>query len=116
MDRDKQFSKAIAWDNDLLWRYLKGELPEKESRLLQSEINQDPFLKDAIEGLMPEGQNEQAVRNSVLLLQLQLKRQIHNRKRRKYSVLKPKLWLWVSVLALILFIFIAWWMITFIAR
>jgi hypothetical protein len=111
MNRGKPATKGKIWDNDFLWTYLKGDLPEKESRQIQYTIDSNPFLKDAVEGLMSE-KDEQAVRDSVLLLQKQLKRHIHSRKKRRHSLMKPNLWLWVSVGAIVLFVLIAWWIIT----
>lgn len=109
---NKQFETTPAWGDRVLLDFLKGKLPEEEQKLITSELEQNPFLKDAVEGLK-NMEDEQAIRDSVQLLQKQLKHLVQRRKSRRNTFLKPKLWLWVAVLSLLLLIFIAWWAMTF---
>lgn len=111
MDRKQPIFESSEWKEALLWQYLKGELPEQEQARVRLAMEQEPFLQDALEGLGKEGGGENAVRDSVLLLQQHLKKHVYNRRKRRAAVLKPKLWLWLAVLALLLFVFVAWWMI-----
>lgn len=96
-------------DNDYLMAYLKGDLsPEKQHRL-EDEMENNPFLRDALDGLS-EMTDEQSLRDSVFLLQRNLKAHVRSRKQRQISYLRPKLlWFWVAILMIILFVFIVWW-------
>lgn len=98
-------------DDRSLLDYLNGQLSEEDVHLLESEMAQDPFLKDALEGLsvLPD---EKHLRDSVLLLQKQLKAQVHARKMRHQSYLKPKLSLWLAALVLLIVIMAAWWILS----
>ena len=95
----------------LLLDYLNGELSGEEAHLLESAMAEDPFLKDAIEGLSALPDKKQ-LQDSVLLLQKQLKTQVHARKKRHQHYLKPKLWLWLAALVVIIIVMAAWWVLS----
>lgn len=112
MHNGKQSPPGSGWEQDFLWDYLKENLSEGDREKIEQALAKDPFLKDALEGLS-EIKDEKAARSSVMLLQQQLRRHIHSRKKRKPASLQPRLWIWVAALALLLFVFIAWWVFSY---
>lgn len=98
-------------DERLLLGYLNGQLSVEEAFRLESAMAEDPFLRDAIEGLSALPDKKQ-LQDSVLLLQMQLKTQVHARKKRHQHYLKPKLWLWLAALVLIIMVMAAWWVLS----
>lgn len=97
-------------DDRYLVNYLEGRLHVEEQRRLEALMDQDPFLKDAIDGLaeMPDKSQIMAV---ALQLNAQLKKQTQRKKGRAAVFTHQRLLIWVSVLMVILFVFLAWWLL-----
>lgn len=112
MYKGKQLKPDVGRKQELLWDYLKDNLPAEEREKMEQEIANDDFLRDALEGLS-EMQDERAARSSTLLLQRQLRRHIQSRKKRQLVSLQPRLWIWVAALVLLLFVFLAWWALSY---
>ena len=95
-------------DEDRLLAYLEGKMPPAEQHALEEILEADPFLNDAVEGLA-EVKNKEEIRAIAAQINIQLKRQIQNRRKERRS--RPKLtdhWGWVFVLVLLLLILVCW--------
>lgn len=103
--------RAGFMNEEQLLDYLNGTLSEGDIRRLESAMAEDPFLKDALEGLSAVSDKKQ-IQDSVQLLQMQLKTQVQSRKKRRQHYLQPKLWLWLAALIVIIIVMAAWWVLS----
>lgn len=101
-------------ENTLLFRYLKGDLSEQERYNFELQLNEDPFLSDAVEGLsqLDEKNMEQGIRQ----INHRLFSQIKKNKARHLPFSYQKIGIWIAVVIILLFIFITWWYIQIILK
>jgi hypothetical protein len=95
-------------DEDRLLAYLEGTMPATEQHALEEILEKDPFLNDAVEGLA-EIKDKQQIRDIAAQINLHLKRQISNRRKKRRS--RSKLtdhWGWIFALVILLIIVICW--------
>ena len=95
-------------DEDRLLAYLEGNMPAEQQHALEEILEGDPFLNDAVEGLA-EIKDKQLIRDIAAQINVQLKRQIQNRRKQRRS--RNKLtdhWGWIFVLVLLLIIVMSW--------
>lgn len=95
-------------DEDRLMAYLEGNMPPEEQHELEEILEADPFLNDAVEGLL-EIKDKEQLKDIAAQINVQLRKQIQNRRKSRRS--RPKLtdhWGWVFVLIMLLLILISW--------
>jgi len=93
-------------EQDKLLEYLNNQLPQEEQHAVESSLNDDPFMSDALEGLA--GMQDRAQLQPVLQqLNAQLNKQIKKSKVRKHKRRIPEQsWIYFAViLMLVLLIF-----------
>jgi ferric-dicitrate binding protein FerR (iron transport regulator) len=91
-----------------LMDYLEGNLSTEAQHRLEDLMDQDPFLRDAVEGLS-EMTDKSRITAIALQLNTQLKNQTRSRRNRRIPFIHQKLLIWVAALIIVLFIFLAWW-------
>lgn len=92
--------------SDKLFKYLSGEMPEKDKGSFQKEIEQNPLLNDAVEGLK-NIDNPEDVQDSLLLLKKQLKKNLQNRNKRGKRNLQPTYRFWIVIVAVLAILLVA---------
>lgn len=101
-------------EQEKLLQYLNKELPVQEQHALESQMNEDEFMNDAMEGL----EQVKDKKNLPLLiheLNNELKKQIDKKKTRKEKrKLKDQPWILMAVVTLLLLLVIAYVAIKFI--
>ncbi|WP_157976899.1 hypothetical protein [Taibaiella helva] len=98
-------------DEAQLLAYIEGSLTPEEQFRLETLLDQDPFLSDAIDGLSAIEDKAQ-LRMIAGQINAQLRRQIQSR--RKHRRRRPRLdnhWGWIFVLVLLLLVLLSWWVI-----
>jgi len=97
-------------DEQHILQYLEGTLRPDEQHRLEAVMDQDPFLRDAVEGLsgMPD---KQRVYQIVLQINKHLRKHSAIKRKRMLPFIEQKLLLWASVLILFLLVLLAWWVL-----
>lgn len=96
-----------------LLRYINGELSAEEQYLVESAIDEDPFLYDAIEGLSAI-QNKEAITQITAQLNAHLSQQLKQNPKNK--PIKFLQFSWLTALAIILILAIIAWYILHLSR
>lgn len=95
-------------DEAQLLAYIGGSLSPEEQFRLETLLEQDPFLNDAVEGLA-EIQDKDQLKAIAQQINAQLRKQI--RARRKQRRRRPQTahhWGWIFVLAVLLLLIVSW--------
>jgi len=101
-ERDTQLTEQQLLD------YLRGELPPDQQHAIEAVLQEDDFLNDAVEGLQ-EVKSKEAITQITAQLNLQLRRQIRDKKeaRRVKRRFKPDSQTWVYIIILLLLVVLA---------
>jgi hypothetical protein len=88
-------------EQEKLLEYLNRTLTTEEQHDLESQINDDPFMSDAMEGL---GEIQNSEKISLMLYQLNknLKTQLEKKKKRKKRAIFETPWLYYTVIFLLI--------------
>jgi len=88
-------------EQDKLLEYINRRLTDEEQHELESQLNDDPFMSDAVDGLSQVQGNDKI---SLLVYQLNkdLKTQLEKKKKRKKRSIKETPWLYYTVILLLL--------------
>ncbi len=94
-------------DQDKLLQYLSGQMPEAEQHELEKQLNDDPFLADAVEGLQGF-KNSKEAELMAYQLNASLKKQLAKKeKRRKKRSLPDQSVMYYAIVLLLLLAVIA---------
>ncbi|MFZ1529336.1 MAG: hypothetical protein WAT19_11315 [Ferruginibacter sp.] len=95
-------------DQEKLLQYLSGQLPAAEQHELEQQLNDDPFLADAVEGLQ-SFKNSKEAELMAYQLNTSLKKQLTKKeKRRKKRSLPDQTAVYYAVVILLLLVVIAY--------
>lgn len=95
-------------DEAQLLAYIEGSLSPEEQFRLETLLEQDPFLNDAVEGLA-EVKDKAQLKAITQQLNAQLRKQIRSRRNQRRR--RPQTthhWGWIFVLAVLLLIILSW--------
>lgn len=114
--RTQRRAKSIgfqATERNLL-RYLEGDMIQEEQNHFETFMEQDPFLKDAVEGLSQLDEKE--IKQVAYQIHLLLNKHLKKKSGRINFFFNQKILIWLSVLILLLIILISWWYIQMITK
>ncbi|WP_118976041.1 hypothetical protein [Taibaiella koreensis] len=98
-------------DEAQLLAYVEGSLSPEEQFRIETLLEQDPFLNDAVEGLA-EIKDKAQLKAIAGQINAQLRKQIQSRRKQRRR--RPKLehhWGWLFALILLLLVLLSWWVI-----
>ena len=103
---------ALVINEDSVLAYVEGKLSLEQQHVLETLLEEDLFLNDAVEGLF-EVKDKEHLKQITAQINLQLKRQIKNRKQQRS---KPRIkitehWGWLYVLVVLILVLLSWWVI-----
>ena len=88
-------------EQDKLLEYLNRSLSPEEQHQLESQLNDDPFMSDAMDGLS-EMPSSEKVALMVYQLNKNLKTQLEKKKKRKKRAIFETPWLYYTVIFLLI--------------
>ncbi len=92
-------------DTERLLQYLSGKLSEADRIAFEKQLEQDPMLKDAMEGFAGSELKEPAIRELDIAVNAALWKQVRMRKKRtKHRKDKAAFPLWIYVCAVLLIV------------
>lgn len=109
-DENKNISPNHGKDieQEKLLQYLNSELPDAEQHELENQMNDDPFMNDAMEGLQ-QLENKNNIPFLVQDLNKSLKKQLRKKNKRKNkAAFKEQPWIYLSAIILLTLIVIAY--------
>lgn len=111
MNKRKKILTTEQIDENYLMAYVDGSLTHEQQHEMETILEEDPFLNDAVEGLSYIDDKEH-LKNITAQINLQLKKQIAARRtnRRKHRKIDDH-WGWVAVAILLILAVMAWWVI-----
>jgi len=108
-DKKRKRSSDFQITEQYLMLYLEGKMSPEEQHHFEYLMEQDPFLRDAAEGLSALSKKE--VTNIVMQLNAGLRKQTRPGKRRVRFFFSQKLLIWLAVWVVLLLVLMAWWYI-----
>ena len=98
-------------EQDKLLEYLNNQLPEAEQHAVESNMNDDEFMSDAMDGLQ-QLENKKDLTAIVNQLNTGLKKQLDKRKKRKTkSAIGEQPWVYYTIVLLLVLIIVAYFVI-----
>lgn len=94
-------------EQDKLLEYLNRRLSDEEQHLLESHMNQDDFISDAMDGL-EQIKNKELVASTVSQLNANLRKELEKGKKRRVRTVMKDSWLYYAVVLLLLLIAIGY--------
>jgi len=102
--------RGAGIDEDRLLDYIEGRMPPDEEYRLETILESDPFLNDAVEGLA-EVKDRAQLRAIAAQINVQLRRQVRSRRRQRRGHKLTEGQGWLMVLIVLLLVLLAWWVI-----
>ena len=109
-DESKNISSNQEKDieQEKLLQYLNRALPDAEQHELENQMNDDPFMNDAMEGLQ-QMENKNKIPFLVQDLNKSLKKQLRKKNKRKNKgAFKEQSWIYLSAIILLTLLVIAY--------
>ena len=88
-------------EQEKLLEYLNRKLSTEEQHELESQLNDDPFMSDAMDGLS-EMQGSEKISLMVYQINKNLKSQLAKRKRKKEKAIVETPWLYYTIIFLLI--------------
>lgn len=93
-----------------IFRYINNQMSEEERYALELEMDENPFLQDAVEGLASLAPAD--IEQMTARIHKNLKKELEQKKKKQSLFFNHYSFIWVLILLLFIIIFISWWYIS----